>query len=131
MKTNLKEVKKFGFILTAFLLIVGTVSYFKGHETRAFVLWGIDAVVLLLNVFYLPAMKPIYVAAMKMAGVLGYINTKIILSVVYYLIFTPIGIFLKIMGKDLLDEKIDTNQVSYWIDKEIVRTKPEDYERLF
>ena len=130
-KVDMKEVKKFGFFLTIFLLIISLLSYFKGHETRSIVILCIDIIVLLANVFYVPIIKPIYIVAMKIALILGYINTKIILCVVYYLVFTPIRLIMKIVGKDLLDEKIEKNIKSYWKDREVKRDVVESYERLF
>ena len=48
------------------------------------------------------ALKWVYIAWMKIGGVLGKINTTIILGLAYWLIFTPLGVVLRLIGKDTL-----------------------------
>lgn len=40
--------------------------------------------------------------------------SNIILTLIYFFIFFPIGFLLKILGIDFLDKNIDKTQVSYW-----------------
>ena len=40
------------------------------------------------------------------------------MGVVFFLVITPIGIFMKLLGKDLLNNKYDNKKNSYWIDRE-------------
>jgi hypothetical protein len=68
---------------------------------------------------------------MGLAVVLGYFMSRIILSLVFYLVVTPIGLLLKISGKDILNQKWNTKADSYWRKRD---TKPADkkqYEKLY
>lgn len=67
---------------------------------------------------------------MKFAHVLGWLNTRIILSLVYFLIFTPIAILFKVIGKDLLDRRFEAGN-SYWVKREAKVFEPDDYRRQF
>ena len=58
-------------------------------------------------------------------------NTRIILGIAFYLIMTPMGMLLKLLGKDLLDKRIDRNAGTYWKDREQKAFDRERYERLF
>jgi hypothetical protein len=49
----------------------------------------------------------------------------------FYLIFGIAGIVLRLLGKDLLDQKIDPKAVSYWIDKDQVDFDKNNYTRQF
>jgi hypothetical protein len=69
-----------------------------------------------------PAMKPIHFWWMKFAFALGWINTRLLLGVFFYFVLTPIGLMMKLFGKDLLDRKFEPNAVSYWKK----RTRPFD-----
>ena len=51
---------------------------------------------------------------MKVAHFIGDTITAILMMIMFYLVFTPIGIFLRLTGKDLLDRKIDKTIQSYW-----------------
>jgi len=67
----------------------------------------------------------------KLTSVLGWINTRLIVLALFYLIFTPVGIVLKLFGKDLLEIKFDRKRPTYWNKKEIKPFKPQDYQRQF
>ena len=78
-----------------------------------------------------PVLKPVYIGWMMFAFVLGWINTRIILGVFFYLILTPIGLFLRLTGKDLLDKRLDRTAKTYWIKRERVPFDKARYEQQF
>jgi len=74
-------------------------------------------------------LKPIYRAWMALGVILGWINTRIILGVMYYLVFLPAGMIMKLMGKDPLNRKFDAKANSYRVCKS---TQPKNHvERPF
>jgi len=73
-------------------------------------------------------LKYLYIIWMRLAFILGWINTRILLLAIFYLLFTPIGIGIKLFGVDLLERKIDKNKDSYWKKKDSLAA---DYERQF
>ena len=85
-----------------------------------------------ISALLVPAiLKPVYVFWMKLAYILAWVNTRLILFILFYIIFTPIGVGMRLFGVDLLDRKIDKNKQSYWIKKEKKAFSPLDYERQF
>ena len=72
-------------------------------------------------------LKTLYDLWMKFAAVLAWINTRILLVIMFYLVFTPTGFIMRLFGADPLDLKMDKNKNSYWIKKE----GHTDYERQF
>lgn len=58
-------------------------------------------------------------------------NTRILLSFIYFLIFTPFRIVSIILGKDFLDRKIEKDIESYWQKREIKPFKKELYKKQF
>lgn len=68
---------------------------------------------------------------MKAAHFWGMIFTGVAIGLLFYLFFAPAGIILRILRKDLLDQRIEPGKVSYWIKRE---TKPFDtksYQQQF
>lgn len=124
-KSNLK---KFGmtmgiafFAITLFILI---------RHNRLALPTFIISVIFFILVFITPSLlKPVYIFWMKLAFILGWINTRLLLLIVFYLIFTPFGLTMKLFGVDLLDRKIDKNKESYWKKKEKTELNPLNYER--
>ena len=71
--------------------------------------------------------RPIYVAWFAVGGVIGFCITSLLLIVVFYLVITPVGLILRLLGKDPLERRRDPNAKTYWKDAE----KPVDAERYF
>jgi len=54
----------------------------------------------------------------KLGMLIGSIVTPIIMTIIYIFTVLPIGIFMKVIKKDLLNQKIDANAESYWIERD-------------
>jgi hypothetical protein len=74
------------------------------------------------------ALGPVYKVWMKFAEALGWVNTRIILSVVFYVIFVPLGIIMR-MFNDPMRRKFDAAAESYRIPSNAV--KHENMEKPF
>ena len=75
-------------------------------------------------------LKLLYRGWMKLAHVLGWVNTRIILSLVYFLIVTPLALIFKVIGKDPMCRKFD-EQDSYWIKRKSQVFDRDSYRRQF
>jgi hypothetical protein len=75
--------------------------------------------------------KKIYNGWMLFAKALGWVNTRILLSLMYFVVFTPFRIINIVIGKDLLDRKIERDRDSYWQERDIKPFKKELYKRQF
>lgn len=62
---------------------------------------------------------------------IGWVNTRLLLGIIFYLVFTPLGLLLRLFGKDMLNRKLEPEAKTYWLDKEKQPFKPEDWERQF
>jgi len=67
---------------------------------------------------------------MKFAHVLGWINTRIILTLVYFLIISPIALIFKVIGKDPMNLKYEETE-TYWKKAEEKEFVKERYRRQF
>jgi hypothetical protein len=91
---------------------------------------GLAAALGLTGMFWPAGARGFYTAWMKVAAVLGYVNSRIILSAVFYLIFTPVRIVTRLLGRDPLNRRAKARD-SYWIPRKKSRQAPEQFERLF
>ncbi|MEQ8767031.1 MAG: SxtJ family membrane protein [Planctomycetota bacterium] len=127
------DLRKFGFVMTGgFLLIGGFVAWLGGGiGTATKVLWGIAAAFMIMALVAPAILRPIEKYWMLLAGVLGWFNTRLILSVMFYLVFTPIALFMKLIGRDALDRKMEKSE-SYWRTIPEEETfEPKSFERQF
>ncbi len=127
---EMKELKKFGFVLSIVVCILGIIFSFK-H--KAIYVWPfvLGAIFFVMNLICPICLKPIRFILMRISFAIGWANTKILLFLTFYLVITPIGLIMRIFGKDLLNQKIERNKSSYWIKREEVPFDKSRYERLF
>jgi len=91
--------------------------------------WWI-AVLLFMLAFICPILLyPIYVVWMKIGLFLGWINSRIILSVIFYLLILPTGVIMSLLGKDSMYRKLDIEAISYRVLKK--KRAKNDLERSF
>ena len=61
-------------------------------------------------------LRPIYKVCMTIGQALGWVNTRIILCVLFYIIFLPVGLFMKLIGRDPMARKLNrAEKTSYRI----------------
>ena len=121
------DLKMFAIIWSAIFAVIGVLPLLKGDEVK---IWAI-IIALIFNIiaFTKPQiLTRFYQIWMKFGEFIGGIMSKIMMTILYFLFFTPISIFLKIIGKDLLDKRIDKSQTSYWIERE---TQPQSMKNQF
>ena len=73
----------------------------------------------------------LYRGWMAFAKALGFVNTRILLGLFFYLCMTPLGFLLCLLGKDLLRLRLNPGVNTYWIPKAREPFDPERYKRQF
>ncbi|MBM2846150.1 MAG: conserved rane protein of unknown function [Bacteroidetes bacterium] len=125
-----KEVRRFGILFAVICSIVALYLVWKENQLLPYFVGG-GGFFLLAGFFGHSILRPIYIGWMRFAFVLGWINTRILLGVFFYLVLTPIGLVLRLTGKDLLSLKIDRTATSYWIKRERKAYDPERAKQQF
>jgi hypothetical protein len=67
---------------------------------------------------------------MKFAGVLGHVNARILLSLMFYLVITPYGLISRLVRRNPLRRR-GPPQDSYWIPRDTLKQEHQQFERLF
>ena len=108
------ELRKFGFIFaTGLVLIFGLLLpwiWDKPWPQWPFIAAAVFTVVGLLVPI---ALKPVYIVWMKIGQVLGWINTRIILGLIFFILFAPIALLFRIIGRDPMERKLDSSVATY------------------
>jgi len=128
-KTN-KQLRRFGLVVGLGLALVASISRYRGHTSVPFVLWSAAAVLMLLGFIHPPALGPVEKVWLKFGNALGWINTRIILTLLFALVVTPIGAVARLF-RDPLNRRFDENKTTYWLSKNAAPARPESYERQF
>ncbi len=122
IKSNKKELKKFGKSVGLVLLLIGIVLMIYSNTLFPIVI--ATGIFFLISAYFSPTiLLPFQKIWMAIAVVLGYIMTRVILSILFYIVITPINLISRLFGKDFLDLKIEKDKKSYW------NVKDEKYEQ--
>jgi hypothetical protein len=68
---------------------------------------------------------------MKMAEGMGWVMTRVILTLFYFLILTPFGIVMRLLGQPTLDTAWHDGKTTYWVDKAPVEASLDRYAKRY
>ena len=78
----------------------------------------ISLIFLILGLMNSKLLTPLNKLWFKFGMILGAIVSPVVMGVVFFLVVTPTGLIMKIMGKDLLNKKYDKKKRTYWIKRD-------------
>ncbi len=130
IKSEKSDLRKFGITIGVILLIIAGFLFWKEKESFQILLtFGVTLCILGIAIPFI--LKPIYWVWMIFATILGWIMTRVILSLLFYIIVTPIGLILRFFGKQFLELRWDKSKGSYWNYRTNEHLKKENYEKQF
>lgn len=109
------EWRKFGIILGLFLAIIATILLIKARPGYIY-FYGAGFLFILAGLIFPIVVKPVFKLFMYISFGLGWVMTRLILSILFYLVITPMALLGKLFGKRFLDLKFPGKQESYWIE---------------
>lgn len=113
IKSTKKDLRSFGLVVGGVLAAIGGLLLWFDKPANVYFL-SIGAILMLSGLIVPVILKPLQKAWMVMAVLLGWVMTRVILTILYYVVFTAIGILGRIFGKQFLEVKWDAGQESYW-----------------
>ena len=124
-----KDLKSFGVIIGIILSLFGLFLFYKQIDYFIYFV-SVGLTFLSLGLIAPKILKPIYKVWMTFAVIIGWIMTRLILSVLFYSVITGIAILTRIIGKDFLNLKVN-NRESYWNNRDSDYELNQDYEKQF
>ena len=97
--------RSFGLSVGTVLILVAAFLVWRGRITAAAIVGGIGAVLVVLGYLQPRLLKWPSAAWWKLAMFLGYVNARLILSIAFILLLTPIGLIWRLIGRDPLVRK--------------------------
>ena len=130
IKSKKSDIRKFGITISIILMIIAGFLFWKEKESFQIFL-TVGTILFVLGILVPAILKPIYWVWMIFATILGWIMTRVILSLLFYIIITPIGLIYRFFGKQFLELRWDKSKESYWNFKTNEHLQKENYEKQF
>ena len=108
--------RSFGVLFCIVFALIAAWPVIQDGQVR---IWPIPIsfIFLVLGLLNSKLLSPLNLAWIKFGELLGRIIAPIVMAIVYFLIITPIGLFMRLIGKDLLNTKFSKDN-SYWIKRQ-------------
>lgn len=117
------ELRKFGYVMALFFaLVFGVFVPWWWSLKWAYWPWCVAFLFLVLAIVKPSALGIFYKYWMRLGRILEWVNVRIVLGVVFFLVFMPLGMIMRLFGKDTLQKKWDKQATTYRVAK-IVRKK--------
>ena len=113
--------RSFGIVFFVFFLIIAIYPLIKDGELRLWSLF-ISIVFLFLGLVNSKILNPLNKLWFKFGIFLGKVISPLVMSIIFFLVVTPIGLLMRLLNKDLLNLRFNNN-VSYWIEKTEPKSK--------
>lgn len=126
------ELNQFGFIWLGFLALFGVVAYFKfGSPLVARWLWVAAVIVPIIGWLVPTFMRMVFLGMSYLAWPIGFVVSHVVLAVVYYLVLTPTGLLMRLVGYDSMKNKFDSEAPSYWVERPASEADTRRYLKQF
>ncbi len=124
------QARKSALLVAAVLLAIAAWNLYRGRPTVVVISGALGALLIVAGLFVPPAARAFHTAWMKFAEGLGYVNSRVLLTLMYYLAVTPYGLISRLAGRDPLRRRAPRGE-SYWVERKRTRQERERFERLF
>lgn len=109
------ELRKFGLTVGIAFGVIGGLFLWRGHGTAAAVLGSIGGALVAGGLVAPGALGPVERAWMGLAHILSKVTTPIFLGIVYFVVFTPVGLIRRTIGRHPLEH--DEKDGGFWHDR--------------
>lgn len=117
-KPSQRELKQFAMLWIGFFGLIGVYVLWRNDSLRAAAVLWIVAAAGLAGVVRPSVFRPVYLVWMTLALPIGWTVSHLLLVIVFYVVVTPIGLLMKLVGYDPLRRQLDRSAKSYWITHE-------------
>jgi len=125
-----EAVKKTGLTLGVVLILIALLLWYLGKSS--FTYFSITGgLFVILAIVAIPVLRPFHKLWMMLALLMGFVMSRVILTILYYLVLTPIGLVAKIVGKKFMPLGFDKNASTFWEKRNLAAKQQIDYDRQF
>jgi hypothetical protein len=125
-----RALRRFGFTVGLVMLLLGSLLLWRQHRATGWPLTSLGSLLLIGAGFFPTALKYLHRPWMILSLALGWIMSRVLLTIVFFLVVTPIGLLQRFFGKRAIEVDFRTEAASYW-QLRTERFTPANYEKQF
>ena len=122
--------RSFGWVFTGFSALLAFAPLLRGKAWQPWAL-AVSSVFLLLTLFRPALLHPLNRLWTRLAALISKVTNPIFTGFLFYVLFTPLAIVLRLMGKDLLRLKSEPAANTYWISRDPLGPPSESMRNQF
>jgi hypothetical protein len=113
LKPTPQALRSFGVTLGVLFLVFGAGVPLLVSRSFPWWPWVVAALLWAMALMVPRSLGPVFRGWMKLGGVLGWVNTRVLLGLFYFLAITPVALVLKVLGKDAMRRRMDPSATTY------------------
>jgi hypothetical protein len=110
-----RDLRIFGTLGLLVFATLGAIAWRQGAELAALVAWATSLALGGPGLVYPPLLRPLYLVAIFVTFPIGLVVSYVLLGALYFLVLTPIGLLMRLLGRDPLQRRFEPNRKSYWL----------------
>lgn len=122
--------RKFGLVVGGVFLALAALAWWRGASWFPVAL-AVGAPLVVLGAVVPKWLRLVYQGWMFLAVIMGFVVTRIILVVFFFLVITPVALWFRLIGRDALHRKFDREAKTYWLEKEYPIADRTRFEKFF
>ncbi len=130
ISSSRKDLVKFALTVGIVLVIISLIQWLFKKDLFPYFL-SAGAVLIILGVFIPTVLKPLQKAWMAFAMIIGWFMSHMMMSILFYLVFTFISVVSKLLGKRFIELIPTQSQTSYWNHRELKEYDRRDCEKQY
>ena len=124
-----KALRGFGFLVGSVFLLLGALLIWR-HRDAGWPFVSIGSILVVAGALFPQALKWVHTCWMILALTMGWVVTRVLLTIVFFLVVTPVGLLQRFLGKSAIEVAFRSDVSSYWKTR-TTQAVPEDYNKQF
>jgi hypothetical protein len=129
-KSEKRILREFGLTVGIAFGVLAALLFWRERSHYVYFAWLAGAFIL-LGLVVPGILKPVRKGWMTAAAAMGWVMTRVILTVLYFGVLTPMGFIARLVGKRFLHLAIDLSAGSYWVRRDASASEPETLQKQF
>lgn len=127
----MREEKSFGLTMAVVFGALTLIATWRQHQRFTIAFGALGAAFLLLLILAPRLLVPVRSVWMRLARFWGALNARIVMTIFYFLVIVPLGVTMRVFGRDLMRRTWHARPASMWEDYRPRQHDPRHYENMF